>query len=64
LSAVFFSVRAFFFVIFGSLAAEGAPFSSYIVAGFSLRSDLHNYIAKYMGMVVFIKNRKKVAKDL
>jgi hypothetical protein len=64
LSAVFSSVRAVFFVIFRSLAAEGALFSFYIVAGFGLRSDLRNYIAKCVGIMVFIKNRKKVAKDL
>jgi hypothetical protein len=64
LSAVFSSVQAVFFVIFRSLAAERAPFFSYIVAGFGLRSDLRNCIAGCVGIVVFIKNRKKVAKDL
>jgi hypothetical protein len=64
LSAVFSFVQAVFFVIFRSLAAEEALLSFYIVAGFGLRSDLRNCIAKCVGMVVFIKNRKKVAKDL
>jgi hypothetical protein len=37
LSAVFSTVQAVFLVIFGSEAAEGAPFSSHIVLGTDVR---------------------------
>jgi hypothetical protein len=40
LSVVFSSIRAVFLVIFGSEAAEGAPFSSQIVLGTGVRLDL------------------------
>jgi hypothetical protein len=40
LSAVFSCVRAVFLVIFGSEAAEGAPFSSQMVLGTSVCLDL------------------------
>ena len=40
LSAVFSCVRAVFIVIFGSEAAEGAPFSSQMVLGTGVRLDL------------------------
>jgi hypothetical protein len=36
-NAVFSTVRAVFFVIFGSLAAEGAPFYSQIIRGLHTR---------------------------
>jgi hypothetical protein len=37
LRAVFCAVQSVFLVILGSLAAEGAPLSSYIVLGFGWR---------------------------
>ena len=40
LSAVFCSVLAVFLVIFGSEAAEGAPFCSHTVLGTGVRLDL------------------------
>ena len=46
LRAVFFSVRVLFLVILGSLAAEGAPFSSQIVTDFDVRCDLRKSMSK------------------
>jgi hypothetical protein len=39
LSAVFCAVLAVFLVILGLEAADGAPFSSYVVLGTGVRSD-------------------------
>jgi hypothetical protein len=47
LSAVFSSVRAVFLVIFGSEAAEGAPFSSYIVLGTGVRLERRRIMLEY-----------------
>ena len=55
LSAVFCSVRSFFFVIFGSLAVGGASFSSQIVTAFRLRSDLRSDMSKIELLGAFIK---------
>ncbi len=46
LSAISCSVRAVFFVTFGSLAALGAPFASQIVLGFGMRFDLRKSMSE------------------
>jgi hypothetical protein len=46
LRAVFCSVLIVFLVIFGSEAAEGAPFSSQVVLGTGVRFDLRRIMLK------------------
>ena len=46
LSAVCHSVRTVFFVTFGSLAVQGAPFASQIVLGFGMRCERRKSMAE------------------
>jgi hypothetical protein len=57
--AVFSIVRAAFRVTFRSLAAEGAPFCSYIVLGLRCLYDLRNSITKIECIVEFTYLPKK-----
>ena len=63
LRAVFFSVQVLFLVILGSLAAEGALFSSQIVTGFGVRCDLRKSMPKLAHVGQFLPKQKKERQD-
>jgi hypothetical protein len=61
-SAVFWLVQAVFLVILGLEAAEGAPFSSYIVLGTGIRFDLRGIMLedrRHSGVPAVQQNKKK-----
>jgi hypothetical protein len=64
LSAVFCPVLAVFWVIFGSEAADGAPFSSHVVLGTGVRSDLRRIMFEDRSYGAVLPQEKKCPKTI
>ena len=63
LNAVCRSVRTVFFVTFGSLAVQGAPFASQIVLGFGMRCERRKSMAEIdLNGEIHQKTKKRHAK--